>query len=122
MEKKTAPKKSTSKKSTTKTAVKKAATKTVNKKRPVVKATKNKPAKYNKQPKKDANTGYILGLSSMLAWVIPVVGAIVTVTGIYCCYKGMKGRKGIALLGLILNMLFLGLAIINIEADFALMN
>ena len=116
MEKKTTPKKSTSKKA----QVKK--TTTIEKKRPVVKATKTKPVKPNKQPKKDANTGYVLGLTSLLAWVVPVVGAIVTVTGIYCCYKGMRGRKGIATLGLIINALFLALALVNISADFALLN
>ena len=71
--------------------------------------------------RQNANTGYILGLSSLLAWVIPVVGAIVTVSGIYCCYSGMKKRKTLACIGLILNALFLGLAIVNISADFALM-
>ena len=116
MEKKATPKKSTSKKA----QVKK--TTTVEKKRPVVKATKTKPVKSIKQPKRDANTGYVLGLSSLIAWVVPIVGAIVTISGIYCCYKGMKGRRTIAMLGLILNILFLGLALVNISADFALLN
>ena len=129
MEKKVTPKKSTSKKTqvkaTTKAAPKKTQAvktqkKTTQKKTQVVKTQQKSTLKnFNR---KDANTGYLLGLTSLVAWVIPVVGAIVTVTGIYCCYKGMKSRKGIATLGLILNILFLALALVNINVDFAMLN
>ena len=130
MEKKASPKKSTSKKTQVKTATKaapkkktqvvKTQKKSAPKKTQVVKTQKKETLKnFNK---KDANTGYLLGLTSLVAWVIPVVGAIVTVSGIYCCYKGMKSRKGVAMLGLILNILFLALALVNINADFAMMN
>lgn len=130
MEKKAAPKKSTTKKTQVKATTKAAPKKTTQVVKTQKKATPKKTQVVKTQKKetlknfnrKDANTGYLLGLSSLVAWVIPVVGAIVTVTGIYCCYKGMKSRKGIAMLGLILNVLFLALALVNISADFALMN
>ncbi len=119
MEKKKTPKKSTSKKTQAKATAKKVAPKKTNQ---VVKTQKKDQTKLQKFNRKDANTGYLLGLSSIVAWAIPVIGAIVTVSGIYCCYKGMKSRRGIAMLGLILNILFLGLALVNIETDFALLN
>jgi len=127
MEKKASSKKSTSKKTQVKATAKaapkktnqvKTAKKTTNKKKQVVKTQKKSQISKSRQ---NANTGYLLGLSSLVAWVIPIVGTIVTVTGIYCCYSGMKNRKTLACIGLILNVLFLGLALINITADFALM-
>ena len=132
MEKKASPKKSTSKKTQVKATAKvapkktnqvKTTKKTTNKNTQVVKTQKKSQNKSQlSKSRQNANTGYLLGLSSLVAWVIPVIGAIVTVTGIYCCYSGLKKRKGIALLGLILNILFLGLALVNISTDFALMN
>ena len=119
MEKKNTPKKATSKKSQVKATTKKAAPKKNNQ---VVKTQKKEQTKLQNFNKKDANTGYILGLSSLIAWAVPIIGTIVTITGIYCCYKGMRAKKGVATIGLILNILFLTLALVNIEADFALLN
>lgn len=140
MEKKTTPKKSTTKKTqvkATKTNTQKKAQaknkqvvttqkKTANKNTQVVKTqkktTQKKSLLNNQKHIKNANTGYLLGLTSLLAWVIPIVGTLITVSGIYCCYSGLKGRKSLALLGLIINVLFLGIALININVDLALMN
>ena len=136
MEKKTTPKKSSAKKSQVKTSAKKPAQKTqvvkTTKKAPskntqVVKTTKKSQTKTSQVKrravlqKQNANTGYLLGLVSLIAWIIPVVGAIVTVSGIYCCYSGMKSKKALAMTGLFLNMLFLGLSIVNVNVDLALM-
>lgn len=136
MEKKTTPKKSTSKKTQVKATTKKAApkktaqvvkTQTTQKKAPV-KKTQTKTVKKTAQVKrqtsrntKNANTGYIFALLSLIAWVIPIVGAIVSVSGIYCCYSGLKGRKSLAAVGLLINILFLGVALINVNVDLALL-
>ena len=147
MEKKTTPKKSTSKKTqvkaTTKTAPKKTTQvvksqktnqtktaqalktqkKTQTKNTQVVKSTKNQTRTKTaaKKQTQNANTGYLLGLASLVAWIVPVIGDIVTVSGIYCCYSGLKKKKGLATVGLFLNVLFLGLALINVNVDLALM-
>lgn len=137
MEKKATPKKSTSKKTQTnrtqKTAPKKnnqvvkTTKKQTTQKRQVVKSTNNNQKKQktllkSNLSRKNANTGYVLSLASLITWVIPIVGTIIGVTGIYCCYSGLRSRRGLAMLGLLINILFLGISLVNINVDLALMN
>ena len=137
MEKKTTPKKSTSKKTQVKATTKKAApkktaqvvkTQTTTQKKAPVKKTQTKTVKKTAQVKKqtsrntkNANTGYLFALLSLIAWVVPVIGAVVSVSGIYCCYSGLKGRKSLAAVGLLINILFLGVALVNVNVDLALL-
>lgn len=63
---------------------------------------------------KHALTGFILGLISILAWFIPLIGYPVTICGIVFSVKGLKSnKKGLATAGLILSILFLVVTIIN---------
>ena len=116
--KKSSPKTTSSKKvapaKTTTTAKKKPTTvkttkKRVQKKGQVVKTQKRVPTKQTK----NANTGYILGLSSTIAWAIPVLGIVVTALGIACSLHGVKARNRIATVGLALCVLSLELSVWN---------
>ena len=136
MEKKATPKKSTSKKTQTNRTQKaapkknnqvvKTTKKQTTQKRQVVKSVNNqkkqKTQLKSSLSRKNANTGYLLSLASLITWVIPIVGTIIGVTGIYCCYSGLKSRRGLAMLGLLINILFLGISLVNINVDLALMN
>lgn len=57
---------------------------------------------------KKATAGFILGLCSMLAWLIPLIGWPVTILGIIFSSLGINSdNKGIAMAGLILSIVFL---------------
>lgn len=64
---------------------------------------------------RNANTGLILGLISILAWFIPLFGYPVTICGIVYSSKGLKSAtsKGKAIAGLVLSILFLIVTLIN---------
>ena len=66
-------------------------------------------------PKKDnSSTGLVLGLVSIIAWVIPLIGFPVTICGIIFSAKSLNtpGRRK-AIAGLILSIIFLCLTILN---------
>ena len=62
-----------------------------------------------------ANTGFILGLVSIVAWILPLAGYPVTICGIVFSSKGLKStvNSGKAVAGLILSILFLVVTLIN---------
>ncbi len=63
---------------------------------------------------KHALNGFILGLISILAWFIPLIGYPVTICGIVFSAEGLKSnKKNLAIAGLILSILFLVVTIIN---------
>ncbi len=64
---------------------------------------------------KNANTGFILGLVSIIAWFIPLFGYPVTICGIVFSSKGLssKNNHGKAIAGLILSIIFLIVTLIN---------
>lgn len=65
--------------------------------------------------KTQAVVGLILGLVSIVAWFIPLIGFPVTVLGIVFSALGLKSKtnKGKAIAGLSLSILFLVVTIIN---------
>ena len=59
-------------------------------------------------------TGFILGLCSLIAWYIPIIGFPVTILGIIFSAFGINSnRKGMAIAGLILSIIFFVVTIIN---------
>ena len=76
---------------------------------------KNKDIKEITTEDKSANTGFILGLISIIAWLLPLVGYPVTICGIVSSSKGLKSSngKGKANAGLILSIIFLIATVIN---------
>lgn len=63
---------------------------------------------------KKATTGMILGLCSIIAWIIPIIGYPVTICGIVFSSKGLNSEnKGRAIAGLILSIIFLLITLIN---------
>ncbi len=64
---------------------------------------------------KSAQTGFILGLISIVAWFIPLFGYPVTIAGIVCSNKGRASvvNKGKATAGLVLSIIFLVVTLIN---------
>lgn len=58
--------------------------------------------------------GFILGLVSIIAWYIPLIGYPVTVCGIIFSALGMNSKnKGKAVAGLVLSIIFLIVTLIN---------
>lgn len=64
---------------------------------------------------KNANTGFILGIVSIVAWFIPLFGYPVTICGIIFSSKGLasKNSHGKAIAGLVLSIIFLVITLIN---------
>ena len=75
---------------------------------------------------KSALAGFILGLISIIAWLIPIIGGPIALCAIIFSSIGLKStrRHGKALTGLVLGIIFLILAIINsiFGAALAVMN
>lgn len=68
----------------------------------------------NKGKEGKAFIGFILGLCSIIAWFLPIIGLPVTVIGIIFSSLGMNSAKrGQAVAGLILSIIFLVLTVIN---------
>lgn len=70
---------------------------------------------FNSEEDKCANKGYKLGLWSIVAWLIPLAGYIVTIIGIKNAIKGLKSKEydKKAKIGLILCIIFLIASIVN---------
>lgn len=64
---------------------------------------------------KNAIRGFVLGIISVIAWIIPLFGYPVTICGIVFSAKGLniKTNKGLAIAGLVLSIIFLIFTIIN---------
>lgn len=66
------------------------------------------------QSSSHATTGLILGICSVIAWIIPLVGYPVTITGIVFSSKGLGAKNnGKAIVGLVLSIIFLIFTLIN---------
>lgn len=75
----------------------------------------NGSASLNEKGKTQAIIGLILGLVSIVAWYIPLIGFPVTIIGIIFSAIGMKSQtnKGKAIAGLTLSIIFLVVTIVN---------
>lgn len=75
----------------------------------------NNNAEHTEKGKTQAIIGLILGLVSIVAWYIPLIGFPVSVCGIIFSAVGMKSQtnKGKAIAGLTLSIIFLIVTIIN---------
>ena len=64
---------------------------------------------------KKANVGLILGLISIVAWILPLAGYPVSICGIVFSSKGLKSKteKGKAIAGLVLSIVFLVFTVFN---------
>ena len=62
-----------------------------------------------------AKVGFILGLISIIAWIIPIFGLPITICAIVFSSLGFKSttRKGKAIAGLVLGIVFLVLSVLN---------
>lgn len=61
-----------------------------------------------------AMAGFVLGLISIIAWIIPLIGYPITILGIIFSALGLNSKnKGKAIAGLILSIIFLILTFIN---------
>lgn len=70
-----------------------------------------------------ALTGFILGLCSLIAWYIPLIGFPVTILGIIFSALGINSNcKGMAIAGLILSIIFFVVTIINSIAGIVVMS
>lgn len=67
--------------------------------------------------------GFILGLCSIIAWFLPIIGLPVTVIGIIFSSLGMNSAKrGQAVAGLILSIIFLVVTLVNSIAGMMMAN
>ncbi|MBR6690256.1 MAG: DUF4190 domain-containing protein [Bacilli bacterium] len=71
--------------------------------------------KPNDKTDKNAVVGFILGLVSIAAWLIPLFGYPVSICGIIFSSKGLKStiNKGKAITGLVLSIVFLVFTLFN---------
>ena len=61
-----------------------------------------------------ATASFVLGIAGMFAWFIPLFGFPVTIVGLVLGITGMKSaNRGMAIGGLVLNIIFLVATIIN---------
>jgi len=61
-----------------------------------------------------ASAGLVLGIISLLGWIIPLIGAPISIIGLVQSVRGQKSEnQGQATTGLILNMIGLVATIIN---------
>ncbi len=61
-----------------------------------------------------ATAGLVLGIVSMVAWFIPLIGLPMSIIGIVYSSKGLKSAKrGKAIAGLVLSIIGLVLSLIN---------
>ncbi|MDB4894812.1 MAG: hypothetical protein JWN15_1074 [Firmicutes bacterium] len=63
---------------------------------------------------RNATAGFVLGLVSLLAWILPFIGLPVTVTGLVLSIRGLRSsRSGLATAGLILSVIWLLVTLAN---------
>lgn len=68
----------------------------------------------DKKKETKAMVGFILGLCSIIAWLLPLIGYPVTIAGIVFSAMGMhSNNKGKAIAGLVLSIIFLIVTLIN---------
>lgn len=69
----------------------------------------------NNKFEKNAVIGFILGLISILVWLLPFIGYPVCICGIIFSSKGLKSttNKGKAIAGLVLSIIFLVFTLLN---------
>ncbi len=61
-----------------------------------------------------ATTGLVLGIIGMIAWIMPLIGAPVTIIGLIFGIKGLKSlKRGIAIAGIVLSIIGLLATIVN---------
>lgn len=61
-----------------------------------------------------AIAGFVLGLISLVAWLLPLIGYPVTICGIIFSGRSLDSdRKGLAIVGLVLSVICLIITIIN---------
>lgn len=61
-----------------------------------------------------AVAGFVLGLCGAIFWLLPLLGLPITITGLILSVKAKdSARRGLAKAGLILNIIFLVISIIN---------
>jgi hypothetical protein len=66
-----------------------------------------------------AKGGFICGLVSLLAWILPLAGLAVTIVGLMASRTGLKSHKhNLAVAGVLLNTLGLVLTIGNMALAF----
>ena len=69
---------------------------------------------YDDRQKGKATVSLVLGLVAIIGWIIPLLGFPITIVGLIMGVKGLKSSKhGVAQAGIILNIIFLVLTIIN---------
>lgn len=62
----------------------------------------------------NANTGFVLGLVSIVAWILPLAGYPVAICGIVFSAKGLNSNnRSKAIAGLVLSIVFLVATLIN---------
>lgn len=85
--------------------------------------TENDQINYDNKKSKNALTGFILGLCSIIAWFIPLIGFPVTVLGIVFSALGLNSnRKAMAVSGLVLSIIFFLITLINSIAGAVIMS
>lgn len=110
------PSTTTKKNNVKKTVAKKttAAKKTQVKKTTTKKAPAKTVVKINRKAEKNANTGLLLGIAALTSLVIPGLGLLITVLGIYCGCSGLSSKRlKFATIALALCVFFLQIAIWN---------
>ncbi len=61
-----------------------------------------------------ATTGLVLGIIGMIAWIMPLIGAPVTIIGLIFSIKGLKSLKhGVAIAGVVLSIIGLLATAVN---------
>lgn len=83
----------------------------------------NNVQKANSKNSVKALTGFVLGLCSIMAWVIPLIGFPVTVIGIIFSALGLNSnRRALAIAGLVLSIIFFVVTLINSIVGAAIMS
>lgn len=70
--------------------------------------------KENKPASSKSIASFVLGLVGIIAWLIPLFGYPVTITGLILgCLARKNEKNGFSLAGIILSSIFLALTLIN---------
>jgi hypothetical protein len=64
-----------------------------------------------------ATASLVLGLVSVVTWIIPIIGLPTTITGLVLGIKGLgPKRRGTAVAGIVLSIIFLVISLLNAAA------